>query len=120
MAESMTEPTDPPPAIRGRHPPPETIHPLSGKLETLINASVICPQQIIRFPYAAPFECRVNSATRHLGLPPATCIDVSVALFDRFHYLLGDRGHAAVSGVISHAGVLIGAFGTGVVTLVLG
>jgi len=46
----------PPPATWGRHPPPETIQPLKGRPETGINASVICPQPIIRFPYAAPFE----------------------------------------------------------------
>ena len=46
----------PPPETWGRHLPPETNQALKGKPETGINASVICPQLIIRFPHAAPFE----------------------------------------------------------------
>jgi hypothetical protein len=30
---------------------------LKGRPETGMYASVLCPEQIIRFPYAAPFEC---------------------------------------------------------------
>ena len=60
----------------GCYPPPETIQSLKGKPETGINASDMvgmtgpvilgragrtplphAPQPIIRFPYAAPFEC---------------------------------------------------------------
>jgi len=51
---------------QGCHLPPETTRPLNGKPETGMNASVICPQLTIRFPYAAPFECGVKPATCHL------------------------------------------------------
>jgi hypothetical protein len=52
---------------------PETIQHLKGKPETGINASVICPQLIIRSPYAAPFEfclSLVNRASEPLMCAP--------------------------------------------------
>ena len=48
-------------AVATRHLPPETNQALKGKPETGINASVICPQPIIRLPYGAPFEFCLGS-----------------------------------------------------------
>ena len=42
------------------------------------------------------------------------------ASLHRFHNLLGNCGHPTVTRMIGHAGMLIRAFGAGVVSLVLG
>ena len=56
-ADGVSHPdSQPPPATRGCHPPPEAMHSLKGKPETGMDATNIYPKLTIRFPYGAPFE----------------------------------------------------------------